>query len=354
MKRIKQLDALRTLAVFLVLSFHFSYLTKTMPIWLNIGWSGVDLFFVLSGFLISGILFREYKLTGKIRVWRFLGKRSAKIYPAYYILIFVSIAISLHQTVPYKWSAIWPSLVFIQNYKFADGVVWYHLWSMAVEEHFYLLMAGTFWFAVKRNKPFNQIPKVTGIIMVFCLACRCVTASYIWYSHVRFDGLAFGVLISYLFEFKPGIVDAIVRDRGRWLLGATILLLSPQFILSISNPLMYTVGLTSNYLGYGGLLIYGIKCVSSENRLCGYFGRAGVYSYTIYLVHAPVLVTINMFVSHYNSVERIGIAFCSYISISIVVGILFAKLLALPASLWKRKTQTDSIPNDVPVLTLAA
>ena len=55
--------------------------------WVNFGWVGVDLFFVLSGFLVSGLLFQEYQRHGKIRVGRFLIRRGFKIYPSFYVFI---------------------------------------------------------------------------------------------------------------------------------------------------------------------------------------------------------------------------------------------------------------------------
>jgi peptidoglycan/LPS O-acetylase OafA/YrhL len=252
MKRIKQLDALRTLAIFMVLSFHFGHMTNSPVIFRQIGWSGVDLFFILSGFLISGLLFREYKFSGHIRVGHFLAKRSMKLYPAYYVLVLGSIAIAMYFGSPYKWNAIWPSIVFVQNYVLSDGI-WYHLWSMAVEEHFYILLPVAFWLATKHSKnPFGKLPHVTGGVIVFCLIGRCVLPLHLGYSHLRFDGLAFGVLIAYLWEFRPEVINQVIRSRGRWLLGATLLLLSPQFVLPITNPFMYTVGLTATFLVTAG------------------------------------------------------------------------------------------------------
>jgi len=83
--RNKRLDILRCIAVLLVLLDHSGihpFLTQT-------GWTGVDLFFVLSGFLISGLLFAEYKKRGAIDFKRFLIRRGLKIYPAFYTFLLV-------------------------------------------------------------------------------------------------------------------------------------------------------------------------------------------------------------------------------------------------------------------------
>ena len=81
--RNKRLDFLRGMAIVLVLLFH-SHLS-------NAGWVGVDLFFVLSGFLISGLLFDEYKRRASISFKRFFIRRGFKIYPAYYVFLLVAL-----------------------------------------------------------------------------------------------------------------------------------------------------------------------------------------------------------------------------------------------------------------------
>src|SRR6185503_20062984 len=81
MGRLRELDFLRGVAILLVLLRHVDLSSFTT----NAGWIGVDLFFVLSGFLVSGLLFKEYIKFGNIRVGLFLIRRGFKIYPIYYI-----------------------------------------------------------------------------------------------------------------------------------------------------------------------------------------------------------------------------------------------------------------------------
>ena len=89
--RLKALDVLRAVAVLLVLGRHFGILDS----WRMIGWTGVNLFFVLSGFLISGLLFTEYKKHAQIQVVHFLVRRGFKIYPPFYTMIAFTLAIFL-------------------------------------------------------------------------------------------------------------------------------------------------------------------------------------------------------------------------------------------------------------------
>src|SRR5271168_36950 len=91
--RLRQLDVLRGVAILLVLGRHLDSVPTDAPgaiqsafdLWMRAGWIGVDLFFVLSGFLVSGLLFREYARYGDVRAGRFLLRRGLKIYPAFYV-----------------------------------------------------------------------------------------------------------------------------------------------------------------------------------------------------------------------------------------------------------------------------
>ena len=86
--RNRNLDALRAVAILLVLGRHFEY----FRLWSQVGWAGVDLFFVLSGFLISGLLFAEWKQRGSIGIARFYVRRGLKIYPAFYVFLAMTAA----------------------------------------------------------------------------------------------------------------------------------------------------------------------------------------------------------------------------------------------------------------------
>ena len=84
--RIKGLDLLRGIAILLVLFRHCDIENNILH---HFGWLGVDLFFVLSGFLVSGLLFNEYKKIGKVKIGRFLIRRGFKIYPPFYFFVLI-------------------------------------------------------------------------------------------------------------------------------------------------------------------------------------------------------------------------------------------------------------------------
>src|SRR6188474_3449733 len=125
--RLRELDFLRGIAIVLVLMRHqyLSGFTTTM------GWVGVDLFFVLSGFLVSGLLFREYLREGTVHVTRFLIRRGLKIYPAFYVFLLLSVwfGVTVRQAqIPPR--LLVGEILFLQNYV---GRLWPHTWSLAVE-----------------------------------------------------------------------------------------------------------------------------------------------------------------------------------------------------------------------------
>src|ERR1700761_2224153 len=100
------LDALRGIAILLVLGNHFGYFS----VWQRMGWAGVDLFFVLSGFLISGLLFDEWQRFGSIDFRRFYIRRGFKIYPAFYFLLLITVAVNFVRpgitSFPVTWRSI--------------------------------------------------------------------------------------------------------------------------------------------------------------------------------------------------------------------------------------------------------
>lgn len=165
-RRRVELDVLRAVAIMLVLgrysvapvawAGHLSILAKA---WLNFGWTGVDLFFVLSGYLIGGLLFAELKREGSIEAARFIGRRAWRIWPPYFVYIASVFAAFLwwyHWPCVQVWRFLAPCIIHVQNYfpyGFHDAV--HHLppqqqttalvlrnitWSLAIEEHFYLAL----------------------------------------------------------------------------------------------------------------------------------------------------------------------------------------------------------------------
>jgi peptidoglycan/LPS O-acetylase OafA/YrhL len=307
--------------------------------WIRGGWVGVDLFFVLSGFLVSGLLFREYRKTGRIWLSRFLIRRGLKIYPSFYVLLFVYVV----QTVARKgFGAINPAAVlsealFVQNY---GASVFQHSWSLAVEEHFYALCAVTIYLLTRRSKgvdPFRTLPWLFAGLAIGCLSLRIITSALLPYSHsthlfpthLRLDSLGFGVLLAYVHHFHPGAIQAVVRGRERLVVGAGVLMLAPPFFFPVENALIHTVGLTLFYLGAGLLAVGFLISDLRPNVVVRALSLCGRHSYSIYLWHINVKTAIERLAARHPSIDP-GIVFVAYLLGSVAVGIVIGKLIEVP------------------------
>jgi len=134
--RLSRVDVLRAIAVLLVMVHHLAAPPASAPRWAadliafaqNPSWVGVDLFFVLSGFLVSGLLFRERQLHRDLRCGHFLVRRGLKIYPSFYLFLFVTFYFG---TYPHRAPTPHDLLVhglFLQNYAAWMPGVWAHTW----------------------------------------------------------------------------------------------------------------------------------------------------------------------------------------------------------------------------------
>jgi peptidoglycan/LPS O-acetylase OafA/YrhL len=298
-KRSISLDVLRCVAVLLVL-----FRDSDTPLQWG-GWIGVDLFFVLSGFLVSGLIFREYQRTGDVDANRFLVRRGFKIYPSFWVMLAATLAVDGVTDAQRTWG----ELLFMQNY---IGGLWPHTWSLAVEEHFYIGLA----LCVAFTKRFRLVPALFVLVAVACLAQRFVMSYHginLYWTNFRIDSLLFGVLISYYWHFK-----GVRLTRYRWpLLITGCLLLVPFFLFdSANNIYVFVYGLTVIYIAAGMILIG----MLNFHPPLKWMAKVGMYSYSIYLWH--------MFVHRY--IENPLLFFIVSIAFGVLMGVAIEyPLLAL-------------------------
>jgi peptidoglycan/LPS O-acetylase OafA/YrhL len=321
--RLQPIDALRGVAVLLVLGRHLPDAPGPLALWQRCGWVGVDLFFVLSGFLVSGLLFKEYQRTGEVRPGRFLMRRGFKIYPSLWVLVGVTAAVS-----GAPLSRVLVELLFLQNY--APRLL-PHTWSLAVEEHFYLLLAGLV-FLLSRWRALAAIPGVFVGVAVGSLVLRIWVRSsapydhdlHLFPTHLRLDGLMFGVLLSYLHTFHGETLAAWVRPRVGWLATAGIALVSPALVLVLEESWWVpTFGLTGLYLGFGLLLLAALFGPPLPARPLAF---VGFYSYPIYLWHMAVRDALGGALETLPPV--VGAAL--YVGAAVVVGVVLGWLVERP------------------------
>lgn len=341
------LDALRAVAILLVLGRH----TNVVETWTRIGWCGVDLFFVISGFLISGLLFQEYKRFGDIRLKTFWLRRGLKIYPAFYIYTLI-LTLVLPITIPgakVPVRRLLVDLTFLSSY--FEGLSG-HSWSLAVEEHFYLVLPlfllVLMKLGAKQKDPFAPIPAVFLLVAIGSLWLRLKAKpasitdyyAYLLPTHLRMDSLFCGVTIGYFFHFKPQLLARVTSWR---LLIAAGMLLTPVYFVEMEYRWMYTWGLTCTFLGFACIVTWAIHVpVAPEHPLAlpiSLLARIGFYSYSIYLWHWMVIYYLRPYFRHkcmttgspivWNSVmERWQ--WLASVALSILVGIAMAVVVEQP------------------------
>jgi peptidoglycan/LPS O-acetylase OafA/YrhL len=343
-----QLDVYRAIAVVLVLASHtrgtpddFSaYIVGLASFFRRYGHLGVDLFFVLSGFLVSGLLFREYLHTGSIALRRFLIRRGLKIYPAFYIFLAITVLLRMQQGSTFSLSDILCEAFFVQNY---GPSVWSHTWSLAVEEHFYLFLAALVFLLmrVRSASPFRYLGGIVLVVTITVVSLRVVTYELFPYSnkthwfptHLRIDELLFGVFLSYYYHMKPGFVPAVKRLAIPILVLSIALLIGSQ--VALDDRARYALGPVLLAAGFGGVLLVSMCFATPTRGWCRHFlsfaGYIGSHSYSIYLWHTAVLVFGALLARKILGYELdYWPSFACYMSSSILFGIIMAKCVEIP------------------------
>ena len=344
--RDQRLDILRAVAVLVVMGRHVEY----FPFWHQIGWMGVDLFFVLSGFLISGLLFNDYKVHRAIGLKNFYIRRGLKIYPPFYLLIAFTMTVILIRRIPFGRRPPLSEIAFLQNY--FEGL-WPHTWSLAVEEHFYILLPLLLCWMIRRASgaadPFRKLPALFGVVAPVILLLRCGTAPttyyhYIFPTHLRIDALLAGVTLSYLFHFRNSVFQRL--SRWRWLPLLSCLAIVPSLLYPQEVFFVHTLGFTLLYLGFAGILVWALRWnLDRKARLprlaIASLAAMGSYSYSIYLWHAVIADWGRKAMRALAAPHPRALAFYDatyfylYIAVSIAVGVLMAKLIEIPTLAWR-------------------
>ena len=284
--RNQSLDVLRGVAILLVMCDHF----PLIPL-MKAGWIGVDLFFVLSGFLISSLLFQEFKSTGEIRIGRFILRRGFKIWPAFYCYLSLALFLTRWASPSISLRGFAASSLFLMSYFPHLGPLYLGpMWSLSVEEHFYICLPLLLLLLLALSKGkanhFASLPALFAALTIACLVGRLIApiSSGIIAnraSHLRVDALFCGVLLGYLYHFRPFWFQ---RLRSSWLLIGAAVLIAPACILLEESFFIRTIGLTMTLAGFGILVAWAV-----QRQPSGYLARAlawiGFYSYSIYLWH---------------------------------------------------------------------
>jgi peptidoglycan/LPS O-acetylase OafA/YrhL len=357
------LDGLRGIAVLLVLLRHASYLgmdrsAPLVPIFgvdisafmLN-GWIGVDLFFVLSGFLISHhIIGLNERHDGDWPWKRYLAKRGLRIIPAYYAVLFLTVLGAFPgYAVSDQWLGIRIGyhLLFLQDYLPSNIVVAF--WSMGVEEKFYLVAPFLVLACAKRPSIRARVGGPVAIVFMG-VALRVLTLwqrpEIVEYQsfflvfrspfHLTLDPILIGVVLAILYRGRDELPRLTARNTARsvfWLgmLGFILLTTSGDMMAEISwwdkslQPL--AIAATFGAITFG--LLFG-------GDLGGLFGSAFLLffariSYCLYLVHLPLIPLAKAFAGQDSAAEpSFALFFAIFVALSVLAALLLHYLIEKP------------------------
>lgn len=324
--RSTQLDILRAVAALLVVCMH----VKFVPILSAIGWIGVDLFFVLSGFLISRLLLVEAAQTGAIQIGRFYLRRAFKIYPPFWLLLAATPFILSEPPTIRQWTA---ELSFMQSY--FEGI-WGLTWSLAVEEHFYLLLP-LLLSLLFRADSHRVIPRIGVILLFACTTLRYMGVRHLgagpWdpsavlRSHVRMDQLFVGVVIGYWFTRDRDAAKLQLKRWHPWLLA--LIAIALLTVLIAPKQVVLSVGLALLSLGFGAVVL---TAACEPARQAGILERAmaeiGRSSYALYLWHIPMFVIFSRLIG--LAPNSSVLAFSAYLTVTIGWSIALTRLFENP------------------------
>ncbi|TXB63805.1 acyltransferase family protein [Phaeodactylibacter luteus] len=321
----KNLDGVRAIAALMVMVFHFfqgiepstkvlSYMAKAAIF----GQTGVTLFFVLSGFLITRILMATKETKGYFK--NFYARRTLRIFPLYYLflLLYYFVAPLILQTKGTDFSQQIYYYTYLQNFAITfdwNAVGPTHFWSLAVEEHFYLFWPLVVFFVSKKN-----LWKIIAgiVIMAFLLRLFMLDLGYgvFYFTFTRFDALAIGALLA-LIEERYGFRETHAKKYTVLAVGLFLPTTIMWTIFSGSGndtiQVIKFLFLATIYFSFIGLLL-SLKSDHITNKVLKgkFFAYTGKISYGLYVYH-PLAYSI---CDRFFRFEHLGIDFLTKVALA--------------------------------------
>ncbi|RHX80845.1 acyltransferase family protein [Leptospira yasudae] len=362
---IRSLNGLRAVAIILVILNHYALAWKARGTFQSDSffWSGVDLSFVLSGFLISKGLFSEWKRNGKIDFKAFYLKRTLRIFPAYYFFILVSLVASKYALkvtdakgleiesfiIASRLANSWGDFVFLGNYFTGMNI---HTWSLSIEEQFYLifpLFCSLILF--KRVLEHRQLflwslVLIPTSLRVFVYWTTSIPTTPEYFdeiylpSQTRFDSLLMGVIAMDLYVSHGAFMQSLRQKDHLYYpllcLFFLFLFAAHWIYLDTNGILVQTLRYNLLNLGFAGILLLSI--VRLESWLSRFlsmkiFVPIARLSFTIYLWHL-VLIGVSLSILGIRSEPASTIVFlfqfCAVLILIVILSIPFYILIEYP------------------------
>lgn len=309
--KIPALDHLRAIAIILVFLFHYRLFAH--PDWVDtvgsFGWTGVDLFFVLSGYLISSQVFVKLQ-QGRFSVREFFIKRAFRILPAYLVVLFLYFSLPDFR----EWDSLpplWKFLTFTQNFglDLRYHRTFSHAWSLCIEEQFYFLfplaaIVLTYFKAGKKVIYLVIFLFITGFLFrLFCWnkfiipAIDSDTFGVMWYKWIyyptfnRLDAILAGICVAGISAYFPALKARIGQFTHLILAIGLVLLIIAWFLCA--DPYTFSASIFGFPLitfGYGFMVMTGTNSGSLLNKYASRITSAiATLSYSIYLTHKAAI-----------------------------------------------------------------
>jgi len=308
-QHVPALDAVRGLAILLVLLIHIgenlpangNRFVQILRALSSSCWVGVDLFFVLSGFLITGILYDTRSATNFFKA--FYGRRFLRIFPLYYGFLFLLIILTRPLQIDWHGRQL-VYLFYLQNTHIAKNVFSVpfspyfnvdYLWSLAVEEQFYLVWPAMVFLIKDRTKLIGfAILLMTGSLLIRLLMLHSHSSFWMIYifTPARADSLMMGAVLALL--FRHGGLKKRLRPIALFCLPVCVLILVlfslPTHGLNFSSKQVASVGYTLIALASASVITLSLTSIRFERAINWSIMRwLGRYSYGIYILHLPIM-----------------------------------------------------------------
>jgi peptidoglycan/LPS O-acetylase OafA/YrhL len=306
--RLKGLDTLRALAILLVLMSHYNGFVARGSIFGfigEVGWAGVDLFFVLSGYLIGNQLLAPAARGESLSLKTFFARRLLRTLPNYYVVLAVYLLLPHSPIAGKSMAPVWRYLSFTQNIGLHYGETFTHSWSLCIEEQFYLVLP----LAVLALVGTRRSPRLLWCALFAAIGAGIATrginfmngeeafsAPAYYSSFARFDELLPGVAIAMLKNFHPRLFARILK-HGNALLAAGIVM-AGAVLYGVRNDapnlfLTSTFGFSLVAMSFGLLTLAALSASSLLNRVrVPGAASLALWSYAVYLVHKPVFMAL--------------------------------------------------------------
>jgi peptidoglycan/LPS O-acetylase OafA/YrhL len=320
--RLRGLDLLRATAIALVLMSHYRSFVSHAPTFGAIGaigWAGVDLFFVLSGYLIGNQVLAPIARGERFSLKVFFARRLLRTLPNYYVVLAVYLLVPPlfpHSAiVGTSTSSLWQFLTFTQNFGLAYGQTFTHSWSLCIEEQFYVVMP----LAVLALARWAPSARVAWCLLGAAVATGVGARAYAWLAHdhgafaaevyyssfCRSDELLFGVAIAMLRNFHKGLFTRLLRYGNALLVAG--LGMATAVLVCFSNELptpflASALGFSLVAASFALLTCAALSpnCLLNHLRVPGASSLA-LWSYAVYLAHKPIFMALRPWC------ERLGV-----------------------------------------------